>query len=147
MSKIWIVVSDSSRARIFSSGKASVSMVEFKDFVHPEARQHSREITSDLPGKQQNSIAGSHHSLEPKTDAQEQAGINFANELVAYLSENLMARKFSSLVIIAAPSFLGELRKKLDQEVKKVVSLEIDKNLVKQSMEDILSHLPKFLPG
>ncbi len=147
MSKIWIVVSDSSRARFFSSAKASVSMVEFKDFVHPEARQHSRDITSDLPGKQQDSVASGHHSLEPRTDAQEQAGIDFANELATYLSESLMARKFSSLVIIAAPSFLGELRKKLDQKVKKVVSLEIDKNLVKQSEEGILSHLPKFLPG
>ena len=45
------------------------------------------------------------------------------------------------------PSFLGALRNEFDAEVKKVVTLELDKNLVKHSMEDIRAHLPKILPS
>ena len=147
MSKIWILVSDSSHARIFTADAPSAAMVEVEDLTHPEARLHTRDITSDLPGKQHDAGPSGHHAVEPKTDAHKQASVEFAREVAGHLRENLMGNKFAHLVIVSEPSFLGALRNELDAEVKKVVTLEVGKSLVKHSADDIRAHLPKMLPA
>ena len=147
MSKIWILVADSSHARIFTADTPSAAMVEVEDLTHPEARLHTRDITSDLPGKQHDAGPSGHHAVEAKTDAHKQASVEFAREVAGHLQEKLMGNELGRLVIISEPSFLGALRNELDAEVKKVVTLELDKNLVKHSVEDIRAHLPKMLPA
>ena len=147
MPKNWILVSDSSRARIFTSDTATAPIVELEDLTHPESRQHTRDITSDLPGKQHDSGPSGHHAVEPKTDAHKQAGVEFARELAGHLHNNLNENRSDSLLLVCEPAFLGELRHELDDRVKKHVTLEVAKNLVKHSAEDIRAHLPKILPG
>lgn len=147
MSKFWILVSDSSRARFFTADTPSAAMVEVEDLTHPEARQHTRDITSDLPGKQHDAGPSGHHAVEPKTDAHKQASVEFSREVASYLNNNLNENRYDSLVLVCEPAFLGELRNELDARVKKVVTLEMDKNLVKHSVEDIRAHLPKNLPA
>lgn len=147
MSKFWILVSDSSRARIFTSETASSRMVEFKDLAHPESRLHSRDITSDLPGKLHSTGSGGHHAADSKTDAHKQAGVEFARELAGYLHKNLNENRYNTLVLVCDPAFLGELRHELDDEVKKHVTLEVTKNLLKHTAEDIRALLPKILPS
>lgn len=142
----WILVSDSSHARIFSADTPSAAMVELEDLTHPEARLHTREITSDLPGKQHDAGPSGTHAVEPKSDAHKYASVEFAREVAGYLHSNLNENRYDSLVLVCEPAFLGELRHELDERVKKVVALEVDKNLVKHSVEDIRSHLPEFLP-
>jgi protein required for attachment to host cells len=144
----WILVSDSSHARIFSADAPSAAMVEFEDLTHPEARLHTREITSDLPGKQRDAGPGASgsHAVEPKSDAHKHASVEFAHEVAGYLHNNLNENRYDSLVLVCEPAFLGELRNALDERVKKVVTLEVDKNLVKHSAEDIRAHLPQLLP-
>ena len=146
MPKTWILVSDSSRARVFTSDTATAPIVELEDFTHPESRLHTRDITSDLSGKQHDAGPSGHHAVEPKTDAHKQASVEFARELASYLHNNLNENRFDSLVLACDPAFLGELRHELDEQVKKHVTLEVTKNLVKHSAEDIRTHLPKVLP-
>jgi len=147
MSKFSIVVSDSSHARFFTAATASADMVEIEDLTHPEARQHASDITSDLPGKQHAGNVSGHHRVDTTSDPHKQEVIQFAREVASQLREKLMRNEFSHLVIVAEPSFLGVLRNELDEQVKKVVTLEVDKNLTRHSLEDIRSHLPTVLPA
>ncbi len=146
MSKFWILVSDSSHARFFTADTASAAMLEVEDLTHPEARQHASDITSDLPGKQHDANPSGHHGVDTTSDPHKQEVIHFAREVASHLREKFMNNEFSHLVIVSEPSFLGALRNELDAQVKKVVTLEVDKNLVRHSVEDIRTHLPKFLP-
>lgn len=146
MSKISILVSDSSHARIFTADTPSAAMVEIEDLTHPEARLHTREITSDLPGKQHDGGPSGTHAVEPKTDAHKQASVEFAREVASYLHNKLNKNGYDALILVCEPAFLGELRNELDEQVKKHVTLEVTKNLVKHSAKDIRAHLPKFLP-
>lgn len=147
MSKFWILVSDSSRARIFSSDTASSPIVEIEDLTHPESRLHTREITSDLPGKHHNGGPSGHHAVEPKSDAHKFAREEFAREIAGYLHDNLNKNCYEKLVLACEPTFLGELRHELDAQVKKRVTLEVTKNLLKHTAEDIRALLPKTLPS
>lgn len=147
MSKNWILVSNSNRARIFAIDSATKSLIEIEDLAHPEARLHTREITSDLPGKYHGGGPSGHHAVEAKSDAHKFAREEFAREIASYLHSNLDKDRYDSLVLVCEPAFLGELRQELDERVKERVTLEVTKNLVKQPVDVIRAHLPQFLPG
>ena len=147
MSKFWILVSDSSHARFFTADTPSAEMLEIEDLTHPEARQHARDLTSDLPGKQHDANASGHHAVGTTSDPHAEEVIHFAREVAGHLREKLMSNEFYHMVIVAEPSFLGALRNELDAQVKKIVTLEVDKNLVRHSLEDIRAHLPRVLPA
>ena len=146
MSKFWILVSDSSHARFFTADTASAAILEIEDLVHPESRQHAGDITSDLPGKQHDGNTSGHHRVDTTSEPHKQEVTHFAREVANHLRDKLMSNEFSHLVIVAEPSFLGALRNQLDEQVKKLVTLEVDKNLTRHSVEDIRSHLPTKLP-
>jgi len=145
MSKTLIIVSDSSHARIFSANSPSSSLEEVEDFVHPEARQHAKDITADLPGKQRDANLSGRHDVNSMSDPHTREVLYFARKVAQYLQEKLTGKEFARLIIVSEPSFLGVLRKELGAEVKKSVIVELNKNLVKHSLEDIRAHLAKVL--
>ncbi|RMG57081.1 MAG: host attachment protein [Gammaproteobacteria bacterium] len=147
MKKTWILVADSSKARLFTVETASGPLVEVRDFMHPEARMHEKELTTDLPGKHRNDTGVGAHGFEQEVEPKEQEAIRFAHELAAFLDKARNEHGYEQLVVVAAPKFLGHLREALPAPVRNLVRLEIDKNLVGQSPEDIRKHLPEYLPN
>ena len=145
MKNIWILVADSSRARIFETESVKSPLKETDDLTHPEARQHEQTLTSDLPGKQAASSSGSHHAVADETDPKQHEAANFAREISQYLDDSRKKNRFSHLVILAAPSFLGLLRDHFTEDTLKLISYELDKNLVKHSTDEIRQHLPDRL--
>ena len=147
MKKSWILVADSSRARIFAAESATSSLTEMKDLMHPEARLHEQKLTSDLPGRQAGKSAGSHHAVSGETDPKKYEALNFAREISQHLEDARKKQEYEHLIVIAAPAFLGLLRENLTADTSKYITLELDKNMVKHSADEIRNHLPKVLPG
>jgi len=50
--------------------------------------------------------------------------------------------RFERLVLVAAPSFLGELRKTLSDQASRLVVEDFNKNLSHMDARDVLHHLP-----
>lgn len=146
MKSTWILVADNSRARIFTAETPSSPLEEIDDLSHSEGRLHDREMTTDLPGKIKSAGAGG-HTFEQPTDPKKHEAEVFAHSVAHYLEEAHNANKFKQLLIIADPSFLGLLRNQLSEQIKKLVSFELDKNITKHSVEDIRQHLPEHLPN
>jgi protein required for attachment to host cells len=147
MKSTWILVADSTRARYFTASTPSSALEEFEDDIHPASRQHDRNITSDLPGKARGAGGVGGHVYEEPTDPKEYESIEFAKEIAKHLEEALNAGKYGQLLIVAAPSFLGELRSQISDRVKKLICFELDKNLTTHDAEDIRKHLPEYLPN
>ena len=140
---IWILVADSNRARLLQSDSPAGSLRESEDFVHPEARSHEQQITSDLPGSQRG--ASGHHHVDPATGIKEREAIDFSKFIGTKLDVLRNKNSLDRLWIVAEPHFLGHLRKELKTETLKLVAGEIDKNLVQHSTDDIRAHLPDRL--
>jgi protein required for attachment to host cells len=147
MKLFWILVADSSRARIFTADTPSSPLEEIEDIVHTEGRLFDREITSDLPGRMRHPGGAGGHAYDPSSDPKKHEASNFAHSIAQLLEEALSANKYDRLVIIAEPSFLGMLRNNLSEQVKKIVCLELDKNVTTQSAVDIRGYLPEYLPN
>lgn len=139
-----VVVADNSRARVFTIDSPSSPLHEIEAMTHSEGRLHERDMTSDLPGKIQGGADGG-HAFEGRTNLKQQQTINFAKQVADYLDDTRKTNKLSKLLIVAAPAFLGELRKQMSDETAELVIFELDKDLTRHSVDDIRAHLPKFL--
>jgi protein required for attachment to host cells len=146
MTLTWILVANNTHARIFTAETPTSPLEEIESFAHTESRLHDREITSDLPGKIRSEGGIGGHAFEQPTDPKEHEASNFAHFIAHYLENAHNQNKFAQLLIIAEPSFLGILRHQLPEQIKKLVSFELDKNITMHSAADIRTHLPKYLP-
>ncbi|MFO7603289.1 MAG: host attachment protein [Gammaproteobacteria bacterium] len=145
MSNVYVVVAESSRARVYQTNLHLQDLQEITDFSHPESRQHARDITADLPGRLAATGAGSHHAVQAKTDIKKHQADEFARQIAIYLQQALEQGKYDHLVLIAPPAFLGLLRQHLSKNVAASVRYELDKELLHASADELRAHLPKHL--
>lgn len=136
-----VVVAESSRARVFEMINPRTPMKELKDMVHTQSRIHEQKLTSDRPGRTFDRHGQGHHAMEQEVSVKEQEVQAFTGQLAEYLQTECGENEFEDIIIIAAPEFLGLLRKKLDRGTRKRVVREIDKNIVKKDEADIRKHL------
>lgn len=141
MSNTWVLVAESSRAKIYTGIGLQAPLSEIKDFVHPKGRLHEGDLVSDSAGSDGGSFGQGRHVLDDQVNAREQEAVVFANELANFLNTERNKASFGALVIIAAPAFLGLLRENLNDEVMDMVSKQIDKNLIHKSAEEIHQYL------
>ncbi len=147
MSKTWILVAESSRARFFEQETPIADLKELPGLSHTESRQHESELTSDKPGHSFDGKGQGSHALGQKTSPKEAETIAFSKNIVEFVEKERTNGGFEGLVIIAPPDFLGLIRKGLSEATKKLVEGEIAKNLIHQSAEEIKGYLPKDFLG
>jgi protein required for attachment to host cells len=140
----WILVSDSASARLFSAEVRENDWKLEKTFEHPEGREFSREISpSSPPGRMQQGKAagGRHTALEQHTTPKEAEAQKFAETLSHYLDDALAKRQFDTLVLVAAPHFLGLLRGAIGKQAAKHVQTTVDKDLTSIDALDVRKRL------
>ncbi|PCH83309.1 MAG: Host attachment protein [Piscirickettsiaceae bacterium] len=141
MPKTWVLVANSSQAKIFSGKGQRGPLTEIENFDYPNGRLHEGDLVSDSAGSDGGSAGQGRHVLDDETSARQQQAITFAKELASYLDEERKKGGFKKLVVIAPPTFLGILRKNLNDEVMTMVSQQIDKNFINKSAEEIHRYL------
>jgi protein required for attachment to host cells len=140
----WILVADASRARVFSAEKALSPLTEIRALTSPQARLHAGDLVTDKGGRDRNPGVGAHgYNVE---DAHKQEN---AERFAAYVCQELEAARnageFRKLYVVAAPSFLGMLRRHQSNSLRQLVAGEVDKNLSTQDAASIRKCLPDYL--
>lgn len=144
MAKTLILVAEGSRARCYLSKSSSKTWDEIEDLIKPEGRMHEGDLVSDVKGSDPGTPGGegqARHVFEDRVAPTETVQQSFANELCDDLERRRNAGEFDRAVLVAAPAFLGMLRKAMSPEVSKVVVEELDKNLVMEDAEAIRARL------
>ncbi len=145
MAVYWILAADSAYAKILRTDKKKGPLELVKELEHPESRMKDSELYSDQPGRAFDSGGQGRHAMENEVDAKKMESIRFAQQLADELKKAAREEQFHKLYILAAPAFLGELREKLDPNVKAMIKEEIPKDVVKQMPEEIRKKLPEYL--
>jgi protein required for attachment to host cells len=141
MSRTWILVAESSRAKLYAADGNLAPLSELEDLVHPAGRMHEGDLVSDRPGNDGGSLGQGRHIMEDKVSAREHEKIEFARQLAERLDVGCNDGAFERLVLIAPPEFLGVLRDRLSKKVLDRVYKQIDKNLVQKPAEVVREHL------
>ncbi|MBL0727781.1 host attachment protein [Piscinibacter sp. HJYY11] len=142
---IWVVVADEAIARILErSDDGELEPVE--EMTDAAAHAKGQDLRRDAVGRRAASASG---GLATQGNATASAGADerhleadgFARRVAAYLETAMHRSLFDELRLVAAPRFLGLLRKQLHPEVAKRVSDSLDKDLVHMVNSDITARL------
>ena len=133
----WIVVADSSMARVYLATDKHQPLVEFDNLLHMEGRLREHDELSDRQG----SIAGGHHNFSDPTDLKHHEAEVFARQICAQLETGRVNHHFQQLILVAPPAFLGTLRQTLNPHLSKMVSNSLSKNLLNADPSELSKQL------
>ena len=107
----WVIVGDSARARFYETQNSTSDFQEFQTLIHNESRMHEQELTSDRSGSAHDAAGMNRFNISSDQNAKQKESEIFAREIAGYLEKSRTENKFSQLVVVAAPKFLGQLRR------------------------------------
>lgn len=144
-SKTWVVVANSSNARIFKAN-SNKQLEELGQLDHPESRAQGKDLISDKPssGFSRSGGATSHGTTE-RNEAKKQEASRFASEVADKLQASFQSGEFEHLYLVAGPQFLGMLTETMNPTLLKAVLDKVPKDLTSQKVEQIREHLPFVL--
>ena len=108
----------------------------FEDQKNPLTHEQG----TDRPGRSHSSV-GAGRSSVTQTDWHDLEEHKFAHDVAAALERIIRERKIESLIVVAPPRALADLRKAFHGDVKKKILAEIDKDLTRHPVYDIEKHL------
>jgi len=136
MDKTWIVVADSSHARIFQVRDAKGTLEEIEDLANPLGRADNRQLASDGHGQYFGPEGRGHTAPRVEEPVQHEVR-QFARHLGHRLDQAAAQNRYQHLALVAAPRFLGLLRDSLDKQTRKLVTAELAKNVSAFARPDI----------
>jgi protein required for attachment to host cells len=146
MQTTWIVVADSSRARIFELQEQEPQLHEIEDMVNPAGRSNSNDLRSDergrFYGKGERNQA---HTADPAVTPVEHENELFAHSVAQRLEQARNEHCYSQLSLLAAPKFLGLLRANLSKEAQQLVCQELAKDVSGMNSPQLEEYLKQNL--
>lgn len=141
--KLLIVVFDSSKARIFKPAPEG----RIRPITEVESGLHhfTRDEVSDRPGRSFSSIGNIRHAYEPKHDPHNYDKHEFVHQLARMLDHSYELGEFGNLMIVAPKRSLGEFHKLATEKLRRSVSREVAKDLVKLSEHELEKRLRPYL--
>jgi protein required for attachment to host cells len=125
--KDWIVATDGGRALILRNDGTTLQPRLTVLRKHDQNVPPTRDLGTDKPGRTHSRVGPGRSAIEP-TDLHQQAEDRLMKEVADGLAEDLREGKFSTLIVAAAPTSLGTLRKAMSDDLRKTVAAEVAKN-------------------
>jgi protein required for attachment to host cells len=142
MTITWILIADSSRARIFEKNESEKHLREVGDFVNAAGRSEDNELRTDERGRFYGKGEREQgHTNQPAVSPVEHENEMFSHTLANYLDDARNDRRYSRLYLIAAPKFLGLLHGGLKEEVRELVADELAKDISTMNARDVENYL------
>jgi protein required for attachment to host cells/predicted transcriptional regulator len=151
---IWVLVADEAIARILRWPEQGDTLESVEELTDPAAHAKEGDFNRDAQGRRagvapHGSRQNTPHRLRGTSSVTASAGEEdrhleaqgFARRVAERLAEALRAKRFDELRIVAAPRFLGHLRKELDSHVEATVSQQINKDLVHAENSELTRRL------
>jgi len=140
-----VLVADGARARLFANEGGGKGLRPALDQEFIGTRLPSRDIATDRPGRTFDSAGQGRHAMEPPTDPHRHEKQVFAREVATVLEDARKKNAFNRLVLVAPPEALGDLRSELSDELQRMVTGELNKNLTKVPVYELPAVLKEVL--
>jgi protein required for attachment to host cells len=142
--KDWVVVTDGGRALVLRNDGDAQNILLTVLRTYEQDTPPTRDIGSDKPGRTHTSLRPGRSAMEP-TDFHQQEEDRLMVQIAADLAEDLRQQKFSRLVVAAAPTALGALRKAMSEELRKAVVAEVPKDFTNMNLVKLGAALSQAL--
>jgi protein required for attachment to host cells len=109
----WLVVANRIGAEIFEVKSGDV-LKSIKKMENPLGREKNKAMTTDKPGLSRGKFKGaSPHSMTGEKNPHEDAAVQFAKKLAAYLKKEANKQHTLGVQIVAGPRMIGKIKTEL----------------------------------
>jgi len=145
--KTWALVMNGARCRILRGPSARADEAHAELVLRSEAR-NLREIMSDKPGRSFASKGGGRRSaMEYASDPIAEDQKEFIRQVISLLESHRRAGEFDRLAVFAEHEMLGRLRQMMPKTLTDMVILEVPKNLLHLSVQELADVVSSELNG
>jgi protein required for attachment to host cells len=142
MNKVWILVCDAARARLFEIRDDDPSWHAVGVFDHAESRAKASDLAGDHSGQRSSEGRSVHHNaLAPASSPKEVEKGHFGHSLATMLDQAMRSKRFHRWVLVAPPHFLGMLKNELTPELQKHLLATVDKDLTQLELPNLTERL------
>jgi protein required for attachment to host cells len=135
-----VFVGDGKKALVLRN-EGDAALLNLKtERVFSDDNPATHEQGTDRPGRAFSSVGAGRSSVS-QTDWHKLEEHRFATEVAAILERIVRERGVETLVVVAPPRALADLRKAFHPDVKKKIIAELDKDLTKHPVDQIEKHL------
>lgn len=130
---------------VVADGRKMLFLRNEGDAVHPDLQVERKRVQdnpangeqkTDAPGRAFSSV-GSGRSAFEEADFHQIEEDRFAADTAELLRKRALNNDFETLIVVAPPRTLGELRKNYHKEVENRLAGEIDKDLTRHTITEI----------
>jgi protein required for attachment to host cells len=144
MQTTWILVANSSLAKLFVRQDRKKELQLSGEYNHPESRQKGKELASDRSGHAESKGNG-HGAMVSTSAPKEYEAERFATELADVLDGGRLNNEYTRLILVAPPQFHGMLNKQISKHVQDLVFANIQKDYTSEQERGLLNHLDEHL--
>jgi protein required for attachment to host cells len=138
--KLWYVIADGGRARFVAQDEQGAYRTVLS-FVAADMHKRSSDLGRDRPARVKESANTARHAVEPRRDLHEAAKEDFISVVAEEIAAEHGRGQFDSLVLVAPPKVLTELKQKLAKSMAELVVNDLQKDLTKVPDHDLTGHL------
>jgi len=123
-----IVACSAAEAHLYLSRRRFGRWILLDSMQNPGATLREQDVYSDRPGRAFDRFGPGRHAMSPEETGRQHGLQIFAHDIAQRLAKDFSAGRFSQLVLVAEPSLLGLLRRKLSAPLKRSLCFEVPKN-------------------
>lgn len=138
--RIWYVIADGGRARFVERDERGAYRTVLS-FVAADMHKRTRDLGLDRPARVKESANSARHAVEPRRDLHEAAKEDFIALVAQEIEAGHGRDQFDSLVLVAPPGVLTELKNNLGKPLATLVVGDLQKDLTKVPDHDLTEHL------
>jgi len=140
-----VLVADSARARLFDASTPTAPLHELEDLANPVARLHEGDLADEQDGVRYRGATTSAADAYGGSGMRDHRVEEFAAAVCDHLADAVRRTDAERVYIVAEPQFLGLLRARMDQPLRKRVAKEISKSIAGKAPHEIRAALPERL--
>jgi protein required for attachment to host cells len=129
MAITWILVAHGSSGKILEAKKNGEEIFVRKDFIHPKTAKKNIDLTTSQRTTINEPL---HHAMDYSGEIEDHERQAFAREIGHFLAKAFTDHRFNNLIVVASRDMLGELRKAIADPVSRVITHQLDKDLISQ---------------
>jgi protein required for attachment to host cells len=138
----WVVVADGARARIFEVHRSAPGLRPVLPYELAGSRHRDQDIVSDRAGRSHQSHGYGSSPMSPQTDPTDHEHDLLARDVAQVLAHGRNTNRVTSIVLVAAPTFLGRLRRSIDAQTRALVTVEDHRELSRLPDHELEARLP-----
>jgi protein required for attachment to host cells len=147
METTWVLVANSSEAKLFSSKNISKEIALEQSFENPENRLKVHDMVDAPHGSYKTRGNLGQGAYADPTDPRQNEIAVFAKKIAHYLEHGRTNHSYHRLVLIAPSHFQGLLNHELNDHIKKSVIATVEHDYTHLPQKELLNHLeqlPKY---